>query len=84
MTLTQLKKLGEQYDKKHGETSLDSSELTERLNNLVEKHGVTNVAAVLGKTESSVLVYARHKNAKYGCIKQYDLIKAETILNNNM
>lgn len=84
MTLTELKKLGEQYDENHVENNTDSAELTQRLKTLVEVHGVSAVAAVLGKTAGSVLSYTRYKQSKYGCVKYYDVVKAETILNKHM
>lgn len=82
MNLNKLKDLGRQYDEEQNETVISNSELTQRLKQLVDTHGVSSVAAVLEKSESTILVYTRHKNSKSGCVKQYDLIKAETVLNN--
>lgn len=82
MNLNELKKLGRQYDEQRNETVIDSAELTSRLKKLVDTHGVSSVAAVLDKAESTILVYTRYRNSESGCVKQYDLIKAETILNN--
>ncbi len=82
MKLTELKELGEQYDHERNGPKPCNTELTQRLKSLVEKHGVSVVAAVLGLSESSVLVYTRYKNAQYGCVSQDNVVKAETILKN--
>lgn len=82
MNLDNLRKLGKQYDRRRKHTDLNSHELTLRLKRLVDEHGVSAVAAVLDKNESTILVYTRHKNAETGCVKQYDVIKAEFILDN--
>jgi hypothetical protein len=81
MNLSELKKMGVEYDSNQILPEPDSAAKTKRLKALVDKHGVSSVAAVLGLSESSILVYTRHKNSKYGCVSNYNVVKAEEILN---
>ena len=75
--LDNIKNLSRQYDE---ENQRNQENLTARFKSLVDKHGVSVVAAAAGLAESSVLVYSR--GTKPSGVSEYVVVKAETILNN--
>lgn len=77
MNLEQMKNLSREYDE---ENQRKQENLTARFKALVDKHGVSIIAAATGLAESSVLVYSR--GTKPSGVSEYVVVKAETILNN--
>jgi len=75
MTLDQIRELSRKYDEEH---KVNQENLTIRFKALVEKHGVSHVAAATNLNEASVLTYGRSKVVP---VNEYKVIKAETILN---
>lgn len=78
MNLKAIREKAEQYDLDSQATHI---ERLERIQSLVETHGVSAVAAAAGLKESSVLQYTRDKKTQ---ISEYTLTKAEQILSSNI
>ena len=66
-------------NKAHAYDLQRKAELSKRFKKVVDQYGVTTVADLLGLKESTVQVYAR-SGAK-AAVTEYDVVKAETLLN---
>lgn len=75
MTLDEVKNKSDKYDEK---ISTSKGDLSDRFKSLVKQHGVSYVSAATGLAESSVSQYNRCKVVP---VSEYNVIKAETILN---